>query len=86
MSTEKLTEDDVGKDVVNTNGATVGIVVSVEDGVAHVDVDPNITDTVKAKLGLNDVSGQTFPLNPGDVSASTDDELRVTDISGADGQ
>lgn len=84
MSTEKITEDDIGKEVVNANGATVGVVVSVENGVAHVDVDPDITDAVKAKLGLNDVSEETFPLHPGDVSASTDDELRVTDVAGVD--
>lgn len=86
MSAEELSEDDIGKDVVNTNGAKVGLVVSVEDGVAHVDVDPNITDTVKAKIGLNDVSKETFPLNSGDVSAISDDEIRVTNISGADEQ
>lgn len=86
MSTEELSEDDIGKDVVNTNGAKVGLVVSVEDGVAQVDVDPNVTDTVKAKIGLSDVSDETFPLNRGDVSAITDDEIRVTNISGADEQ
>lgn len=83
MSVEAFSEDDVGKEVVNANGSKVGIVASVKDGVAHVDADPNITDTVKAKLGWDDTDKETHPLSQGDVTAINDDEVRVTGVPGA---
>lgn len=84
MGTKSLVERDIGKHVVNTDGARVGLVVSVKDGVAHVDANPNTRDKIKAKLGLNSVSKFTFPLNPDEVSTNNRNEIQVTHDSKAD--
>jgi hypothetical protein len=72
----QFTDDDVGKDVVNENGETVGIVADVDHGTAHVKPDPGITDTIKAKLGWQG-SDDAFPLQEAAVKRVTDDEIRL---------
>lgn len=78
MGTKSLEEKDIGKHVVNTDGARVGLIVSVKDGVAHVDANPNTKDKIKAKLGLNSVSEFTFPLDLGEVSTNNRDESCIS--------
>mgnify|MGYP006307994129 CR=1 FL=1 len=81
----QFTDDDVGKDVVNTAGETVGIVADVEHGTAHVEPDPGITDTIKARLGWGDPAEDSYPLQEASVSQITDDEIHLSpDASGSD--
>ena len=73
-----LSEDDQGKEVVDANGAKVGVVATVREGVAYVEPDPSMFDTVKSKLGWGDTDEDTYPLDNGDITAVNDDEVRIT--------
>ena len=76
-------DDDIGKSVVNANGDEVGIVAAVEHGTAHIEPDPGITDTIKAKLGWEGTGEEAYPLQEQAVARVTDDEIRLeSDLSG----
>jgi len=72
-----LTEDDEGKDVVNSTGDKIGRVVNVEYGKAHVDPDPGLTDTIRSKLGWGNDSEEDYVLNTSSVETISDDEIRL---------
>lgn len=78
MSTT-VTDDAVGKDVVNAQGDAVGIVSAVRHGTAYVDPDPTLTDRAKAKLGWEDTDGEDYPLQEAAIATVTDDEIRLRD-------
>lgn len=71
-----LTEKDEGKKVVR-GGDTVGRVVDVEHGTAHVDPDPGITETLMSKLGWADSDEDTYPLQEDSIDRVTDDEIQL---------
>ncbi len=73
----QFTDDDIGKTVVNANGEDVGIVAAVEHGTAHVEPNPGITDTIKAKLGWSGRDTETYPLQENAVAEVTDDTVRL---------
>ena len=84
MSTQ-FTDDDIGKRVVNADGDEVGMVADVEHGTAHVEPDPGITDSIKARLGWSESGEDTYPLQEEAVGRVTDDEIRLSrDPSGGD--
>lgn len=72
-------DSDEGKRVVNSSGETVGRIVDVRGGVAYIDPDPDIMDTVEAKLGWGDATDDpnSYPLRMSDVLEITDDEVRL---------
>ena len=72
-----FTDDEEGKRVVNENGEEIGIIERVEGDTAHVNPDPNITDSIKSKLGWGDADEETYALDTGTVEAITDDEIRI---------
>lgn len=76
MSTQ-LTDDAVGKDVVDADGDTIGIVSAYENGTARVDPDPGLTDKFKTKLNWEDSDGEDYPLQESAVETVTTDEIRV---------
>jgi hypothetical protein len=76
MSPE-FTDDDIGKSVINADGEEVGLVTDVEHGTAHVEPDPGITDTIKAKLGWGDTDDDAYPLQEPAVAEVTDDEVHL---------
>ena len=53
-----LTDDDIGKDVLDSRGERIGIVAGVEEQRFHVDPDPGIADRIKAALGWGDTDGE----------------------------
>ena len=50
--TQKLTDEAVGKTVVDTAGKELGIVAKVEDGRAYVDPNPSVAEHLLAMLGI----------------------------------
>lgn len=76
-SNHTITEADEGKQVVDQDGDTVGRVVDVVDGTAHVDPDPDVTDTVMSKLGWGDGGEETYALDSQSIEHVTDDEIRL---------
>jgi hypothetical protein len=77
MSTTQLTEDDEGKPVVSGDGDKIGMITEVRGGTAHVDPDPGMFDSVKAKLDWGDAGEDTYPLEADKVADVTDDEVRI---------
>jgi hypothetical protein len=75
--TKTVTEDAVGKSVVDARGNAVGIVVDVKHGTAYVEPDPDITDKLTAKLGWTEAGEESYPLQEAAVETVTDDEVRL---------
>ncbi|MCU4754484.1 hypothetical protein OB919_21365 [Halobacteria archaeon AArc-curdl1] len=79
-----MTEDDIGKTVVNANGESIGMVTAIQHGTAHVEPDPGITDSIKAKLGWGDTDEDAYPLQESSIEHVTDDEIRLQSDLGHD--
>lgn len=78
MDEPTLTEQDEGKHVVNADGESIGRVVEVRAGEAHVDADPGMTDVIKSKLGWGGAQADdTYRLDPAHIESVTDDEIRL---------
>ncbi|WP_254862890.1 PRC-barrel domain containing protein [Halovivax gelatinilyticus] len=73
-----FSDDDVGKTVVNASGEEVGLVSAVEHDTLRVKPDPGITDSIKAALGWEGTSENTYPLQEESIDRITDDEIRLT--------
>lgn len=76
--THNLSEEDEGKNIVDSNGETIGMVSSVESGTAYVDPDPDLTDSIKSKLGWGDVDQEDYKLQDSQIDTVTDDEIRLS--------
>lgn len=72
-----ITDDDEGKEVVNSTGDSVGRVVEVRHGTAYVDPDPGLTDTVMSKLGWGDADEESYPLQEDAIETVTDDRIKL---------
>jgi hypothetical protein len=81
----RITDDDIGKRVVNASGDEVGMVVDVDHGTAHVEPDPGLTDSIKATLGWGDGDEDTYPLQEAAVNRVTDDEIHLETGAGTTG-
>ena len=76
-SSVTITEAEKGKKVVNQHGDSIGRVVEVDNGTAHVDPDPDITDTIMSKIGWSSDDEGTYALEPQAVDRITDNEIRL---------
>lgn len=72
-----FTSDDVGKRVENANGEQIGIVGAVDPGIAYVEPDPGVTDSVKAALGWKPEQEDAIALEEAAVSEITDEVVRL---------
>ena len=72
-----ITEAEKGKKVVNQHGDPIGRVVEVENGTAHVDPDPDITDTIMSKIGWGSDDEGTYALEPQAVDSITENAIRL---------
>jgi hypothetical protein len=77
MERTNVTEDDEGKQVVNTRGEKVGMVSEVRDGTAYVNPDPGITDSIRSRLGWGDADQDDYRLDRDRIATVTDDEIRL---------
>ena len=78
MSTVQITDDDVGKTVVDVDGDEVGIVSAVRHGTAYVDPDPGITTKLKTKLGWEERDDEVgYPLQEPAVDTVTSEQIRL---------
>lgn len=74
----RLTEDDEGKPVVASDGATVGVIQEVSGGEAYVDPDPGLVDRIKSKLGWGNADEGDFRLDEERIERVTDDEVELS--------
>ncbi len=69
-----LTDDDVGKAVVDAEGKTLGIVSSVEDDTAFVDPNPSMLEQLLSKIGMEDTDGEDYTVTE-DMLESVGEEV-----------
>lgn len=74
----ELTEDDVGKRVVNAHGQKIGMIEDVQAGIAYVDPEPGVVDRIKAALELGDHDDDAYPLEEGQIERITDEEVEIS--------
>lgn len=74
-----LTSADVGKDVVDATGETVGTVEDVTDGgrTAHVDPHSSVTEDVMSTLNWGDEDGGETEIYAGQLAAVTDEAIQL---------
>lgn len=73
----EITEEEVGKKIVDSNGNEVGLVTEVRHGTAYVDADPSLTDKLMSKLGWEHTDDDAYPLQKSKIAEITDDEIRL---------
>lgn len=72
--TETLTDDAVGKTVVDAEGKELGIVASVDDSRAAVDPNPSVAEHLLATLGIEGEDDEDYTVTT-DMIASVDDRI-----------
>ncbi|WP_265108677.1 hypothetical protein [Halosolutus halophilus] len=76
--TATLTDDAVGKTVVDAAGKELGIVASVDRNRAAVDPNPSVAEHLLAKLGVEGEDEEDYVVTE-DMLASIDDEIVLRD-------
>ncbi|ELY92903.1 hypothetical protein C483_06205 [Natrialba hulunbeirensis JCM 10989] len=69
-----LTDDEVGKTVVDAEQKELGIVAKVEDGRAYVDPNPSVAEHVMAAVGWEGEDEEDYLVTE-DMIASVGDEI-----------
>ncbi|QCW03079.1 hypothetical protein [Natrinema pallidum] len=69
-----LTDDAVGKTVVDADGKELGLVTKVEDGTAAVDPDPSLAEQVLAAVGWEGEDDEDYVVTE-DMLQRVDDEV-----------
>lgn len=75
---QNLTDDDVGKTVLNREGNEIGRVTRVEGDTAFVDPNPDVSDSIMARLGWEDADEDDYRLDMNEIETITDDEIRLS--------
>lgn len=74
----EFTDADEGMPVVDINDNPVGVVKSVDDGTAYVELDPGLVDAITSNLGLgNGGEGDAYALREEMVDRVTDEKVRL---------
>lgn len=78
MADTNLTDEDEGKQVVNSTGDNVGMITEIRGGKAYVNPDPGITEKISSKLGWGDADEkEEYELEPDRIDTVTNDEIRL---------
>ncbi|UPW00114.1 PRC-barrel domain containing protein [Halorussus gelatinilyticus] len=78
---EPITEADQGKQVVAADGESIGTVMKVDAGVVHVNLDSDLSESVKRRFDWGDA--EDYTLQETEVESVTDDEVVVRSEAGA---
>jgi hypothetical protein len=70
---EPITEKDQGKQVVGPDGESIGSIMKVDQGVAHVNIDSDLPEAIKQRFDWGDQDDYT--LQETEIEAVTDDEV-----------
>ncbi|PSQ45807.1 hypothetical protein BRD15_10735 [Halobacteriales archaeon SW_6_65_15] len=73
---EPITEADQGKQVVGQDGESIGTIMKVDQGVAHVNLDSDLPESVKQRFDWGDQDDYT--LQETDVESVTDNEVVIS--------
>lgn len=70
-----ITESAVGKRVVDASGRPVGIVSDVKRGIAYVNVDPSLSDRLRARLQWGRAKDDDYPVDASGIAAVSRDQI-----------
>jgi hypothetical protein len=68
---------DEGKPLVDQDGTPLGRVARVDQGIAYVDLRPDVPEAVASFLGRVDSTAEMFPLQRRSIASITGEEVRV---------
>lgn len=71
-----FTDDEIGKPVERADGKVIGTVASIDGETAHVEPAPDVVDTVKARLGWEEI-GDPFELDARFVRTISDTRVHL---------
>ncbi|ELY52520.1 hypothetical protein [Natronolimnohabitans innermongolicus] len=74
--TPQLTDDEVGKTVIDAEGKELGIVAKVERDRAYVDPNPSVAEHLLAKIGVEGDDEEDYLVTE-DMLESVGDEIRL---------
>lgn len=72
---QEFDEDDTGKKVVEADGTEVGLVRDVQHGVAHVEADPSVVETMKTRFEADGYGEDTYAVDDDSVERIEDDKV-----------
>ncbi|WP_408957779.1 PRC-barrel domain-containing protein [Natrinema sp. 74] len=75
--TPDFTTDDEGKPVVTADGEQIGTVREVDVHTARVEPGPDMSDSIKSRLGWRATETTTYRLDEEYVESISDDEVRI---------
>ena len=70
-----LSDDEVGKKVIDAEGKELGIVAKVEDSQASVDPNPSVAEHLLAKIGVESEDDEDYLVTEGMVDRVDDDTI-----------
>ncbi|MDG5819177.1 hypothetical protein [Natronococcus sp. A-GB7] len=70
-----LSDDDVGKKVIDAEDKELGIVAKVEDGRASVDPNPSVAEHLLAKIGVEGEDDEDYLVTESMVDRVDDDTI-----------
>lgn len=74
---QRPTSEAEGKCVLDPDGNEIGIVKSVDNGLAYIKPDPSLTGTLRAKHGFGETSRHAYPLDSQKIDTITADEVHL---------
>ncbi|WP_290815588.1 hypothetical protein [Halovivax sp.] len=74
-----LTDDEIGKTVVDATGTEIGMITDVDDRgeVMHVDAHPGIAERIKSVLGWGDADDDDYPVGADQIDRVDDDRVEL---------
>ena len=72
-----LTDDEEGKTVVDASGEPLGLITAVEDETAAVKPNPDLAESIAARLGWGSADENDYTVHADAVGEITDDEVRL---------
>ena len=73
--TTALTEDEVDKTVVDSDGTELGTVVDLHHGTAHVSADQTTVEEMQTRLPQGGIDEDTYALGDESIAEITQDEI-----------
>lgn len=75
----RVTEDEEGKPVVDSDGNSMGMVEEVSNGTAFIDPEPGLVDRIRARLGRGNADEEDYALTSEHIERISDDEIELSD-------
>jgi hypothetical protein len=72
-----LTDDEEGKTVVDASGEPLGLITAIEEETAYVEPDPDLAESITARLGWGNADEDDYTVRAGAISEVGDEEVRL---------